>query len=59
MINGEDRGIVTLLQRGVVARRAGRGRLSHFDWPVWEFGKYLARRLVEGIDGRERVSAVR
>jgi len=49
IINGEDRGIVTLLQRGVTASRAGRGRLSYLDWPIWEFGRYLARRIVGGL----------
>jgi phenylpropionate dioxygenase-like ring-hydroxylating dioxygenase large terminal subunit len=44
-INSEDKAVLAAVQKGANARHAEVGRLSHLEWPLWEFNRYLARML--------------
>jgi len=44
-INAEDRGIVESLRRNAASVHAVAGRLSPLERAMWEFQRYLARRL--------------
>ena len=42
-VNNEDKGILAGIRRNAEAPLAAAGRLSHFEQPLWEFNRYLAR----------------
>jgi len=44
-VNGEDRPIVENVFRSTASPDAAQGPLSYLERNVWEFGRYLARRL--------------
>ena len=44
-INSEDKNIVERVYRGIKSSNIDLGCLSHMEWSVWEFQKYLDRKL--------------
>jgi hypothetical protein len=45
-VNAEDRPICESVQRGANAAARRRGRLSHLEASLWEFSRYLGRKLL-------------
>ena len=46
-VNGEDKEAVERVQRGTAEPEAVQGPLSSLERSVWDFGRYLARRLCD------------
>jgi phenylpropionate dioxygenase-like ring-hydroxylating dioxygenase large terminal subunit len=46
-VNSEDKAIVENLSKTTRSPDAGRGPLSYLERNAWQFGRYLARKLVE------------
>jgi phenylpropionate dioxygenase-like ring-hydroxylating dioxygenase large terminal subunit len=44
-VNGEDKPIVENVCNATRSPHAGQGRLSYLERNVWQFGRYLARKL--------------
>ena len=44
-VNGEDKQAVERVQAGTADKTAAQGPLSSLERSVWDFGRYLARKL--------------
>ncbi len=54
VINSEDKPIVEAIAANAKALAAEPGRLSHKEYAIWDFQRYLARMLTGPLEGDER-----